>query len=95
MNISTVLHLNTKGARPVLKYVIGLKRIINYLISRQDKTDEAKDKTGLKVIQMGIYYFWVIMVLPLMGLDSWSYVNKMQKVLIRLTKLLVSVTIQI
>merc|ERR1719509_570054 len=38
-------------------------------------------------MQMGIYYFRVIMMLPLMGLDSWSYVNKMQKVLIHLTKL--------
>ena len=46
--------LEDQGARPVLKYIIGLKQIINYLISREDKTDEIKDKTGLKLIKMGI-----------------------------------------
>ena len=43
-----------QGARPVSKYTIDLKRIINFLISREDKTDEIKDKTGLKLMKMGI-----------------------------------------
>ena len=43
-----------QGARPVSKYEIGLKRIINYLFSREDKTDEIKDKTDLKLMKMDI-----------------------------------------
>ena len=30
------------------------KRKFSYLISREDKTDEIKDKTGLKLMKMGI-----------------------------------------
>ena len=49
-----IYKIEDQRARPVLKYIIGLKRIINYLISREDKTDEIKDKTGLKLMKMGI-----------------------------------------
>ena len=43
-----------QGARLVLKYVIGLKNIINYSISREDKTNKMKDKTSAKSIKMSV-----------------------------------------